>query len=327
MLSLLLVGAGAGAALARTQSSASPSSTGTAAAGTAAASEAASWRNRFLDDLARRLGISRSRLDAALESTALADVAFAEHNGLISKTEANLARRAIRSGVGPAVQGHLGFGVGLGGFPMPGPLPVGGPFLNPSPLARGFPGPFVRREDPLADAAPYLGLTPARLMADLRSETLAQVAQQQGKPVSGLEAAMRRGAQRGLDRWVKAGVITPGQESALMGRFSSDVGALVNGIPPSVAKLAGRLGIEPASVVSAIEGAAIDQVQAARRRGLLTRSEAAFITRRIRTGAGLPLGGVGIAGGIGPRPGLPLPRRGLGWRRSPSGDGDWDDVG
>ena len=324
MLALLLTGVGAGAALARTQSPAGIPSART----TASAIDTAGWRGRFLDDAARRLGVSRSKLDAALEATALADVAFAEDNGLISKTEANLARRAIRSGDVPAFAGHFGFGFGLAGFPMAGPAPWGPPLLGPSPLARGFPGPFVRREDPLADAARYLGLSPARLMAELRSKTLAQVAAGQGKSVAGLEAAMRWSARRGLDRWVKAGVITQGQEAALLGRFSSEVDDLVNGIPPSVSELAGRLGVDRSAVVSAIQGAAIDQVQAARKRGLLTRSQAAFITHRIRTSPGLPLSGMGFVEGMaGPRAGLPLPGPGFGRRGSPRGDRDGDDVG
>ena len=76
MLALLLTGVGAGAALAGTKSTAGVSSAGTSAS----ASDAAGWRGRFLDDAARRLGVSRSKLDAALEATALADVAFAEEN-------------------------------------------------------------------------------------------------------------------------------------------------------------------------------------------------------------------------------------------------------
>src|SRR5437763_13196528 len=146
-------------------------------------------------------------------------------------------------------------------------------------------------------------------MAELRSKTLAQVAAGQGKSVAGLEAAMRWSARRGLDRWVKAGVITQGQESALLGRFSSEVGDLVNGIPPSVSELAGRLGVDRSAVVSAIQGAAIDQVRDARKRGLITKSEAAFIARRIRTSPVLPLVGVGhVRGTAGRRPVLLIPR-------------------
>src|SRR5438552_10742029 len=89
MLALLLTGVGAGAALARTQSPAGIPSART----TASAIDTAGWRGRFLDDAARRLSVSRSKLDAALDATALADVAFAEENRFISKTEANLARR------------------------------------------------------------------------------------------------------------------------------------------------------------------------------------------------------------------------------------------
>src|SRR5438477_637723 len=164
------------------------------------------------------------------------------------------SRRVIGFGMLALLLAGVGAGAALARTQSPAGVSSAGTSASASDAA-GWRGRF------LDDAARRLGVSRSKLDA-------------------ALEAAMRRSARLGLDRWVKAGVITKGQESALLGRFSSEVGDLVNGIPPSVSELAGRLGLDRAVVVSAIQGAAIDQVQAARKRGLLTRSQAAFITHR-----------------------------------------------
>src|SRR5436190_4593192 len=126
----------------------------------------------FETDVAKRLGTSRATLEAGRKAVALADVAFAEDNGFISSTQANFLRKAIRSepGAGPGplgLEGHLGFGVGLGGFPLLGPTGVEGGLVT---------GRLGGRSDTLAAAASYLDLSEGRLMQSLRSQTLAQVA-------------------------------------------------------------------------------------------------------------------------------------------------------
>jgi hypothetical protein len=299
---VVVMSIGVGVALARTRQW--PSST--------RSPNLSSQRTAFETDVANRLRISRAKLDAALEAGALADVAFAEDNGFISKTEANLMRRAIHSGSGKGggpfgFEGHLGFGVGLGGFPLVGPPNFeGGLFL----------GPFGAGSDPLAAAAKYLGLSESDLMRSLRSKTLAQAANDRDKSVAGLERVLRTAAKAGLDRLLSEGVITEDQENALLGRFDPEVADLVNGIPPAVTDLASRLGIDRAKVIAAVKGTASDRVEAARARGLLTRAQADAIKERIRTGPGVPFGGIGLicAGPPGPRTGLPFPGRHLGRR-------------
>ena len=288
---LLLIGVGAGVALARgTGRSLSPF----AASVSAASKKASPERAAFETDVANRLGISRDRLYSAVEAGALADVAFAEDNGFISKTEANLLRQAIRSGPASGfgrlwVESHFGFGLGLGGFPLLGPAVLEG-------------GSFLGRFDPVAAAARYLDMSGRGIMQALRSKTLAQVANDRGKSVGGLEQALRAAAKADWDRWVSQGVITTNQENALLSRFDSEIDDLVHGIPPAITDLSQRLGIERSKVIAAIRSAAIDRVDAARALGLLSKAQAEAIKHQIRTASGVPLGGIGL---FCPGPGLP----------------------
>src|SRR6266540_2669101 len=110
LAALILIGAGV--ALAQSQSpSPSPSSQ--------QGKSRALGRNAFLDVVARRLGIERSKLDAALEAMALADVKWSEDNGFITKAQADRIRERITSGEAKGL-GRLGLhgplGLGLGGF-------------------------------------------------------------------------------------------------------------------------------------------------------------------------------------------------------------------
>src|SRR6266498_2864379 len=109
LAALILIGAGV--ALAQSQSpSPSPSSQ--------QGKSRALGRNAFLDDVARRLGIQRSKLDAALEAMALADVKRAEDNGFIASSQADRIRERITSGdarglAGLGLHGPLGLERGL----------------------------------------------------------------------------------------------------------------------------------------------------------------------------------------------------------------------
>src|SRR6266542_1259006 len=199
---LVLVGGGAGAgvALARTQKSAS-STTASQQSQTAS-----TGRIAFLDDVAKRLGIQRSKLDAALKAIALDGVKWAQENGFITKTEADMIRQRIESGDSGDTgdRGRFGlhgrFGFGLGGFPLGSGI---------------FNGRFDGGSDVLTAAANYLGLSANDLAETLRSKTLAQVSAQQGKSVAELEQALRAAVKSKLDKAARAGDITNAQENAL----------------------------------------------------------------------------------------------------------------
>lgn len=275
-----LIIVGAGVALAQSQSpSPSPSSRHE--------KPALRGRGQFLDDVARRLGIQRSKLDAALQAMALADVKWAEDNGFITKVQAARIRERIASGEAKGL-GHFGFhgrlGIGLGGLGRHGGF---------------FKGHFGRGSDVLSAAATYLGLSRGDLMDALRSKTLARVARDQGKSVDGLEAALRAAKKAELDEAVTSGEITTAQENALLGRFDSQVGDVVNGIPPALTDLARRLEVDRPRLVAAIKNGAIDRVDAALARGDLTKAQADAIKQRIRSSPAVPLGGFGLCGGPG----------------------------
>jgi|1186.fasta_scaffold30554_2 hypothetical protein len=84
-------------------------------------------------------------------------------------------------------------------------------------------------------AATYLGVTQAELRtAHQNGTTLAQLAEQKGKTVAGLKAAILAGAKADLDKAVAAGRITAAQETTRLADLQSHLDDIVNGIgPPS----------------------------------------------------------------------------------------------
>jgi hypothetical protein len=284
----LVVGAmvliGAGVALGQSQSpspSSSPSSEQRRSKALA--------RSAFLDIVARRLGIERSRLDASLKAMALADVKWSEDNGFITKAQADMIRDRINSGEAK----------GLGGLGHHGPLGLGAGGLG---RHGGFlKGRFHRGAGRLlAAASSYLGLAEGDLIEALRSKTLAQMARDRGKTVDGLKAALRASRKTDLDAAVTSGEITRAQENALLQRFDSQIGDTVHGIPPGLTGLARRLGVDRARLITAIKNAAIEQVDSALAEGNITRSQADAIKQRIRSSPSWPLGGgIGLCSGPG----------------------------
>lgn len=276
---------GAGVAIAQSQTP-SPSRSSSSSSREGKARE--QGRSAFLDIVARRLGIQRSKLDAALKAMALSEVKWSQDNGFITKVEADLIRERINSGEanGLGGLGHHGLkGGSLGRFG-----PHGG-------LLEGRPG---RAFGQLTVAANYLGLSEGNLVDALRTKTFAQVASDQGKTVDGLKAALRAAKKADLDTAVRDGRITQAQENALLQRFDSQIGDIVNGVRPAVTDLARRLGVDRAKLITAIKNAAIEQVDAALAIGRLTRAQAGAIKQRIRSSRAWPLGGgIGPCGGVG----------------------------
>ena len=177
----LLSAAGAGAAVAASQDS-SPSSESKA----------------VIDDAAKQLGISSSKLSDALK-TALSDrVDAAVAAGRITKAEGDALKQRIASDDFPLLGGlHRGFGHGL----------------------------FGRLEA----AAGYIGITETQLRTELEGgKTLAQVAKDHSKSVDGLVNALFADAKAKLDDAVSAGRLTKAQETELLGGLKDRITNMVN---------------------------------------------------------------------------------------------------
>jgi hypothetical protein len=177
----LLSAAGAGASVAASQDS-SPSSESKA----------------VIDDAAKQLGISPSRLSDALK-TALSDrVDAAVAAGRLTKAEGDALKQRIASDGFPLLGGlHRGFGHGL----------------------------FGRLEA----AAGYIGITETQLRTELEGgKSLAQVAKDHNKSVDGLVNALVADAKGKLDDAVSAGRLTKAQETELLGGLKDRITNMVN---------------------------------------------------------------------------------------------------
>src|SRR5262245_716509 len=132
-----------------------------------------------------------------------------------------MSRRALLATAGAA----FAFAAGAGGaLAERGHGPHG-------PGGRGGPG----GPPDAAAIATYLGLTPAQLRTQLMSDkTLAQIAQAQGKSVSGLQDAIYAAAKKRLDQAVANGRLTAAQEQTSLANLKSHLDDIVNrtGRPP-----------------------------------------------------------------------------------------------
>jgi hypothetical protein len=160
----------------------------------------------FQAAVAEKLGVTTAELEDAYKEAALERLDAAVAAGRITETEAAEIRERIQSGdfLGPP-----GFGFGFGPHFHVG---VG-------------PG--------LAGAADYLGLTEAELQERLRDgETLAGIADAEGKSVSGLKQALLANAKEKLDNAVQKGSITAAQRDEMLEKLEAGIDDLVNGTVP-----------------------------------------------------------------------------------------------
>jgi polyhydroxyalkanoate synthesis regulator phasin len=154
----------------------------------------------IIDNAAKQLGISPSKLSTALKQ-ALAD-----------RIDAAVAAGRLTKDEGTALKQRLD----AGDFPL-----FGG-------LHRGF-GHFGGRLGRLDAAANYLGLTETQLHSELEGgKTLAQVAQAHGKTANGLIDALVADAKKRLDQAVTAGRLTQSQANEMLSGLRDRIGALVN---------------------------------------------------------------------------------------------------
>jgi hypothetical protein len=181
-------------------------------------------RQAFLDDVAGRLHVTSAQLAAALKGASVDQLQAAVKAGKLTQTEADRIKAKIQSGAGVPPLGLRG------GMDRGGPL-VGGPLGGARPFLRG---PFLGGIDAVAK---YLGLTDAQLRTQLRSgKTLAQLAQDNKKSVTGLETAIKDAVKTQLDAQVTAKHITQQQETKILGVLNSRIGGLVQGKLPGPRK-------------------------------------------------------------------------------------------
>ncbi len=181
----------------------------------------AAEQKAFLDDVAKRLNVTRDQLDAALKGAAEARIDAAVAAGKLTKEQGEQAKQRLSAdgpllpGLGPIVGGH-------------GPKPPGG---GPG---RGF-GPGhggMRFGGGIDGAAKYLGLTEQQLRTQLRDgKSLADVAKAQNKSVEGLKAAIKQSITERLDQAVKDGKLTQAQRDEIASKIDERVDDIVNLTP------------------------------------------------------------------------------------------------
>lgn len=181
--------------------------TGAGIAATKLGSNPSAESKAIVDDAAKQLGVQPSALSSAIKKALTARVDAAVAAGRLTKEQGAELKARIASD----------------DFPLFGPPAFGGGHFE----HHGGPG--------LDAAAEYLGLTEAKLRAQLESgKTLAQVAKAQDKSVDGLIAALKADAKQKLDAAVKAGRLTQAQETRMLADLDQRLGDFVNG------KLMGR---------------------------------------------------------------------------------------
>lgn len=153
-------------------------------------------------DVAEQLGVEQAKLEAALKSALENRIDEAVAAGRLTEAQATEMKQRVAEGEVPLV--------GLG----PG---------------RGHHGGHHGFAD-LDAAASYLGITEDALRMRLQDgDTLAEVAQANGKTAAGLVDALVAAAKADLDEKVEAGRLTEAQRTSILADLESRVEDLVNG--------------------------------------------------------------------------------------------------
>jgi hypothetical protein len=153
-------------------------------------------------DAAEQLGVEQAELEAALKTALENQVDAAVADGRLTEAQATELKQRIAAGEVPLV--------GLG----PGRVHHGG--------HRGFAD--------LSVAATFLGITEDALRTSLQDgDTLAEVAQANGKTAAGLVDALVAAAKADLDEKVEAGRLTDAERTSILTDLESRTEDLVNG--------------------------------------------------------------------------------------------------
>jgi hypothetical protein len=172
----------------------------------------------FQAAVAEELGVTTKQLQDAYKTAALDRLDAAVAAGRITKEQADAMRTRIQSGeFGP-----------MGGMGGPG---MHGPEMR---------GPHAGHLDA---AATYLGLTEAQLREKLiAGQSLAEIAEAEGKSVDGLKAAMLADAKTKLDQAVKDGTITAAQRDEMLKGMESRLDDMINRTGPPMGGMHGGPG-------------------------------------------------------------------------------------
>jgi predicted DNA-binding protein (UPF0251 family) len=161
-------------------------------------------RKAVIDDAAKQLGVEPQELSDALKQALKNRVADAVRSGRLTKEEGAELEQRIDSEEYPLLFGHA--------------------------FRRGFR--FFghhARGDFLETAAAFLGMSQADLREALQGKTLAEVAKDKGKSVTGLVDALAAAQEKRIDEAVADGRITKEQASELKARLEEHIQALVEG--------------------------------------------------------------------------------------------------
>ena len=166
----------------------------------------------FLDDFARHLGVSPSKVRSAFAQTVHDRLQALVEACRLTQAQANAIEARMKALGGPP-------------FVLPGPVGVFG--LGPFDRDHGM------RPEPLPmlhAAATYLGVSDESLRASVRSgRTLAQIATAKGKSVTGLEQAMTAAAAQGLDDAVASGRLTKAEAARIRSELAEHIDDFVHG--------------------------------------------------------------------------------------------------
>jgi hypothetical protein len=209
----LAVLAGAGGAYAATTQQPSPSAT---------RPDPAAEQKAFLDDLAKRLNVTRDKLDEALKGAANDRIDAAVAAGRLTKEQGDEAKKRIAAGSGLpllGIRGGGGPGFGHGGGGVPG---------GPGRPGFGF-GPGMS----LSAAAKFLGLTDDQLRTQIQGgKSLADIAKDKGKSTADLKAAMKTAITTELDQAVKDNKLTADQRTKILADIDARLDSLINNTRP-----------------------------------------------------------------------------------------------
>jgi polyhydroxyalkanoate synthesis regulator phasin len=171
----------------------------------------------FIGDVAQRLGISKDKLENAIDDATIARIDDAVADGKLTKEQGEELKKRVRSGDGPVIL------PGFGGPDFRGPeLGIGPPGIGPH--EKGFFGGF----DLMEKAADYLGMDPSDLRKALSDgKSLADVAKDKGKSVDGLEQSLRDAIRADADKTADDGKLTKEQADRIVEKLSATVDDLV----------------------------------------------------------------------------------------------------
>jgi hypothetical protein len=204
--------------------------------GAYAATQSSSPRQAYLNDVAKRLNVSPQALSSAMKNALDDQLNAAVKAGSLTQAQANAIKQRIQQG-GP-----------------------GGAFRSGPGGISGGSGPSGFASAGIGAVASYLGVSQSDLLSDLRSgKTLAQVADSQGKSISGLKAEITSAVTSDLDKAVSQNQITSAQRTQILNALSANIDALVNGTahgPGPFGGFGGAFGAAAGSAGSPSPGAA-----------------------------------------------------------------------